>query len=94
MQKDTVKTGIKCPECKGGGKLMKLWPLTAIAMPHELGWQRFTCWRCKGTGTLRNDDPYMGDRLPRLRPANIPITVRAPVAYTQNQIKTKMLLWP
>lgn len=55
MQEDTKK----CPECKGSGKLLKLWPLTAIAMPHELGWQRFTCWRCKGTGTLSDDDPYV-----------------------------------
>lgn len=28
-------------------------------MPHELGWQRFPCWRCKGTGQLPPDDPYV-----------------------------------
>lgn len=58
MQRDATKIGTKCPECKGAGKLLKLWPLTAIAMPHELGWQRFTCWRCNGTGRLPENDPY------------------------------------
>jgi len=57
----------KCPECRGAGVLVKLWPLYAISMPHELGWQRFTCWRCKGTGNLPEDDPYVGNRLPRPR---------------------------
>ena len=38
---------------------MKLWPLNAISMPHELAWQRFTCWRCKGTGKLPENDPYV-----------------------------------
>jgi len=110
MQKDTVKTGIndwdvvaniaarkpaKCPECKGAGKLMKLWPLYAISMPNELAWQLFECWRCKGTGTLRNDDPYMGDRLPRLRPralATILIWFWVYAACALTVIG--MLLWP
>jgi hypothetical protein len=48
-----------CPECKGRGWLMKLWPLNAISMPHELAWQRFTCWRCKGSGKLPENDPYV-----------------------------------
>lgn len=38
---------------------MKLWPLNAISMPHELAWQRFTCWRCKGSGKLPENDPYV-----------------------------------
>jgi len=42
--------------------MMKLWPLYAISMPHELAWQRFTCWRCKGTGKLPDDDPYVRPR--------------------------------
>jgi len=59
MQVDAPKVNCKCPECKGSGKLVKLWPLYAISMPHELAWQRFTCWRCKGTGELPADDPYV-----------------------------------
>lgn len=38
---------------------MRLWPLWAISMPHEFGWQRFPCWRCTGTGQLPADDPYV-----------------------------------
>jgi hypothetical protein len=42
--------------------------MNAISMPHELGWQRFTCWRCKGTGKLPEDDPYTR-RTPQPPPA-------------------------
>ena len=59
MQVEAPKVNCKCPECKGSGKLVKLWPLYVISMPHELAWQRFTCWRCKGTGELPADDPYV-----------------------------------
>jgi len=65
MQEDTPKVNVKCPECKGSGRLMKLWPLYAISMPHELAWQLKPCWRCKGTGDLQADDPYVGVVMPK-----------------------------
>lgn len=64
MQDNAPKVNIKCPECKGSGKLRKLWPLYAISMPNELAWQTKPCWRCKGTGSLQSDDPYVAVTVP------------------------------
>lgn len=55
----------KCPECRGTGKLLKLWPLYALSMPNEMAWQVKPCWRCKGTGHLQPDDPYVAVKVPK-----------------------------
>lgn len=55
----------KCPECRGTGKLTKLWPLYALSMPNEMAWQVKPCWRCKGTGQLLEDDPYVAVKVPK-----------------------------
>jgi hypothetical protein len=48
---------------------MRLWPMYALSMPNELAWQRFTCWRCKGSGQLPENDPYIQ------RPSKIEVAV-------------------
>lgn len=54
---ETLHPGIKCPECRGRGKIFRHVPAHAIAMPgvpDDWTYEDQTCWRCHGDGVARS----------------------------------------
>ena len=56
-QYETLHPGLKCPECRGRGKIFRQVPRYAIAMPgvaDDWTYEDQTCWRCHGDGVARS----------------------------------------